>query len=359
MTHLHTLTSESVTEGHPDKVCDQIADAVLDAHLAEDPDSRVACEVMAKDDRVILAGEIRSKISPDLPAVVRRTLESIGYSSDVKIQLHLSHQSPEIGHAVDGRADLGAGDQGLMFGYATNETPELMPLPILLAHRLARQLAADRHEARVPWLLPDGKTQVTVRYEDGKPARVEKVLLSTQHAADIDQSAIESYVRGDLVPRAFGPWYHTDLAIQTNPSGSFTHGGPAADCGVTGRKIIVDTYGGAARHGGGAFSGKDPSKVDRSAAYFARFVAREIVRSGVAERVEIQVAYAIGDARPFSLHVETFGTGDPGAAMEIADGFDFRPGAILERLDLCRPIYEPTASYGHFGRAEFPWEAGR
>jgi S-adenosylmethionine synthetase len=353
-----TLTSESVTEGHPDKVCDRISDAILDAHLAEDPNSRIACETLAKGDHVILAGEIRSEAAPDLDAVVRRALSDIGYAPDVRIEHHLTQQSPEIGTAVDGSDELGAGDQGLMFGYATAETPELMPLPILLAHRLAQQLADDRHQGRVPWLRPDGKTQVSVRYEGGRPAAVESILVSTQHAADTEQPTIEAYVRHDLLPRTLGSWHHDGIGLLVNPSGSFVEGGPAADCGLTGRKIIVDTYGGAARHGGGAFSGKDPSKVDRSAAYFARFVAREIVRAGAATRAELQVAYAIGDPRPFSLSVETFGTGDPAAALEVAQGFDFRPGAILERLDLCRPIYEPTAAYGHFGRSGFPWEDG-
>jgi S-adenosylmethionine synthetase len=354
--HSILLTSESVTEGHPDKVCDRISDAILDAHLAEDPHSRVACETLAKGDRVVLAGEIRSTAAPDLDAVVRRTLSEIGASPDVRIDHHLTLQSAEIHAAVDGDDELGAGDQGLMFGYATSETTELMPLPIHLAHRLAQQLAEDRHQGRVPWLRPDGKTQVCIRYEDGRPAGVESVLVSTQHAADIDHLSIEAYVRDDLLPRTLGRWHHGGIQLLVNPSGSFVEGGPAADCGLTGRKIIVDTYGGAARHGGGAFSGKDPSKVDRSAAYFARFVARAIVRAGAAERVELQVAYAIGDPRPFSLAVETFGTGDPAAALEIARSFDFRPGAILERLDLCRPIYEPTAAYGHFGRPGFPWE---
>ncbi len=309
MRHSHSFTSESVTEGHPDKVCDRIADAILDAHLAGDPDSRVACEVMAKGDRVILAGEIRSTARPDHEAIVRRTLESIGDSPDVRIDVLLSVQSAEIGHAVDGGPDLGAGDQGLMFGYATAETPELMPMPILLAHRLARGLAADRHEARIPWLRPDGKTQVTVRYEDGAPVRVEKILLSTQHAPDVEQPEIARYVRDDLVPRSLGPWHDPAAEILTNPSGSFTHGGPAADCGVTGRKIIVDTYGGAARHGGGAFSGKDPSKVDRSAAYFARFVPREIVRA-VSTSAPAPSSSAWISAGPSTRRPPTTGTSD-------------------------------------------------
>ncbi len=351
-----TLTSESVTEGHPDKVCDRISDAIVDAHLAADPHARVACEVLAKDRRVVLAGEIRAAAAPDPVTVARRVLADIGHDPDVQVENLLGRQAAEIGHAVDGGAELGAGDQGLMFGYATSETPELMPLPILLAHRLARALADDRHGGRVPWLRPDGKTQVAVRYEDGRPARIEKVLVSTQHAPEVTREEITAYAGGDLLPRVLGPWHHDALDLLVNPSGSFTVGGPDADCGLTGRKIIVDTYGGAARHGGGAFSGKDPSKVDRSGAYFARLVAREIVRAGAAARAEVQVAYAIGDARPFSLDVETFGTGDPAAARAIARRFDFRPAAILERLDLARPIYEPTATGGHFGRPELPWE---
>jgi S-adenosylmethionine synthetase len=243
-----------------------------------------------------------------------------------------------------------------MFGYASDETPELMPLPILLAHRLAQGLAEDRHQGREPWLRPDGKTQVAVRYEDGRPVRVPKVLVSTQHAADVTRDDIAAYVQERLLPRILGAWLPGVEQVLVNPSGSFTEGGPVADCGLTGRKIIVDTYGGAARHGGGAFSGKDPSKVDRSGAYFARLVAREIVRRGVARRAEVQVAYAIGEARPFSLAVETFGTGDPDAAQAVAREFDFAPAAIIERLDLCRPIYEATAAYGHFGRPGFPWE---
>ncbi len=363
------LTSESVTEGHPDKVCDRISDAILDAHLAHDPHSRVACEALAKDRRVILAGEIRARATVDRAAVARRALADIGYSPDVEVVDLVGEQAAEIGDAVDRRQDvgrgdrpgrgdrLGAGDQGLMFGYASEETPELMPLPILLAHRLAQGLATDRHHGREPWLRPDGKTQVAVRYEDGRPVRVQKVLVSTQHAPDVTRDDIAAYVHERLLPRILGDWLEGVREVLVNPSGRFTVGGPVADCGLTGRKIIVDTYGGAARHGGGAFSGKDPSKVDRSGAYFARLVAREIVRRGVARRAEVQVAYAIGEAQPFSLEVETFGTGDPQAALAVAQQFDFRPGAIIERLDLCRPIYEATAAYGHFGRPGFPWEA--
>jgi S-adenosylmethionine synthetase len=352
----HLFTSESVTEGHPDKVCDQIADAIVDAHLAHDPRARVACEVLAKNDRVILAGEVRSSARPDHHAIVRHTLASIGHPADIRIDDLLGQQAAEIATAVDGTSDQGAGDQGLMFGYATAETPELMPLPILLAHRLARRLADHRHAGHPAWLRPDGKTQVTVRYDGHVPIAVEKVLVSTQHAPDVDQQTIAAYVRDHLLPEALGHWHHDAIALQVNPSGSFVQGGPGADCGVTGRKIIVDTYGGAARHGGGAFSGKDPSKVDRSAAYFARYVARHIVRTGAAARAEVQVAYAIGDPKPFSLAVDTFGTGDAAAALDLAQTFDWRPQAIIERLGLARPIYRQTAAYGHMGRAGLPWE---
>jgi S-adenosylmethionine synthetase len=244
-----------------------------------------------------------------------------------------------------------------MFGYASDETPELMPLPILLAHRLARGLAADRHGGRVPWLRPDAKTQVSVRYEGGEPVAVTDVLVSTQHAAEAERGRIEAYVTGELAPRALDGWHSREIRVLVNPTGSFVHGGPAVDCGVTGRKIIVDSYGGFARHGGGAFSGKDPSKVDRSGAYFCRFVARELVKAGLARRAEVPVAYAIGVARPVSVRVETFGTGDAAAAVDFVSGFDFRPAAIIERLDLLRPIYRRTTNYGHFGRTGLPWEA--
>ncbi|HET7293967.1 MAG TPA: methionine adenosyltransferase [Vicinamibacteria bacterium] len=362
------LTAESVSEGHPDKVCDFIADSILDAYLASDPRSRVACEVLAKSGIVVLAGEIGSREALDHLPIVRDAIRAVGYtdpreafSADgVQIVQHLTGQSWEIGKSVDPRTnpvgEQGAGDQGIVFGYATDETPERLPLPILLAHRLARGLAEDRKNGGASWLRPDAKTQVSVAYEGARPSRVTDVVVSTQHAADASQDAIRSYVTGVLAPRALGDWLHDGTRFAVNPSGSFVLGGPAADCGVTGRKIIVDTYGGAARHGGGAFSGKDPSKVDRSGAYFCRYVARKAIDEGVARRIEIQVAYAIGVAAPVALHAETFGTGDPRHALDFVRGFDFRPGAIVERLDLLRPIYRQTTNYGHFGRPGLPWE---
>jgi S-adenosylmethionine synthetase len=363
------FTSESVAEGHPDKVCDFIADSILDAYLAQDRRSRVACEVLAKGGTVVLAGEITSRGSVDHGALVRRALKEIGYvergeafnTEDVVVLQHLTAQAPEIAQGVDADTSLvgeqGAGDQGIMFGYASDETPELMPLPILLAHRLARGLAEDRHAGHVAWLRPDAKTQVSVRYEAGEPVAVTDVLVSTQHAATADRDKIQAYVRGDLAPRALDGWSSRELRVMVNPTGSFVHGGPSVDCGVTGRKIIVDSYGGFARHGGGAFSGKDPSKVDRSGAYFCRYVARELVKAGVARRAELQVAYAIGVAQPVSIRVDTFGTGDCAAAAAFVSRFDFRPAAIIERLDLLRPIYRQTTNYGHFGRPGLPWEA--
>ena len=364
----YTFTSESVCEGHPDKVCDYIADSILDAYLAQDKHSRVACEVLCKGNAVVLAGEISSAASIDHDQVVRQAVASIGYSDSSEefncksLQVHqfLSSQAVEIAQGVDAAknatSEQGAGDQGMMFGYATDETPELMPLPIALAHRLGRMLAEDRHNDAEPWLRPDGKTQVSVLYEDNKPIRVSNVLISTQHSPDADSNHILEYVTRRLAPRALGNWYSDHIAFTVNPTGSFVQGGPSADCGVTGRKIIVDTYGGAAHHGGGAFSGKDPSKVDRSAAYFCRYVARQVVLSGLAHRAEIQVAYAIGLAKPVSIMVETFGTGDTAAAESFVRRFDFRPAAMIERLDLLRPIYRTTTNYGHFGKQGLPWE---
>jgi len=362
------LTSESVAEGHPDKVCDYIADSVLDAYLALDRRSRVACEVLCKSGTVVLAGEISSVGSLDHLDIVRRAVREVGYddarspfSADgLQVLQFVTGQSWEIGRSVDPTTnrvgEQGAGDQGIVFGYATDETPERMPLPILLAHRLARGLAEDRRARRVPWLRPDGKTQVSVAYVDGVPARVTAVLVSTQHSPEAEPEAVRAYVESDLAPRALGSWRDPSIRFTVNPSGSFVQGGPAADCGVTGRKIVVDTYGGAARHGGGAFSGKDPSKVDRSGAYFCRFVARQAVEAGLARRVELQVAYAIGVAQPVAVRVDTAGTGDEGAVLDFALGFDFRPAAIIERLDLLRPIYRGTTNYGHFGRPGLPWE---
>jgi len=360
----YVLTSESVTEGHPDKLCDLISDTVLDACLAQNPGARVACEALAKGDTVIVAGEVSGVETLDFDALVRGVAREIGYtdpserfSADtLTVKTLLSHQAAEIDHAVTAAGGQGAGDQGTMFGYATRETPELMPLPILLAHRLARALADDRRSRRVPWLRPDGKTQVSVRYSGNRPVAVETVLVSTQHATDASQKAIEEYVRADLGPRVLGSWFRADLKWIVNPSGSFAEGGPAVDCGLTGRKIIVDTYGGAARHGGGAFSGKDPSKVDRSGAYYCRWIARQIVAAGLAERAEVQVGYAIGQRAPVSVMVETFGTGDRAEADAFVHGFEFFPDTMVRTLDLLRPIYRRTTNYGHFGKADLPWE---
>jgi S-adenosylmethionine synthetase len=365
----YLFTSESVCEGHPDKVCDLIADSILDAYIEQDPRSRVACEVLVKSDLVVLAGEISSRAVVDRTAIARGAIRDVGYvdpsepfhAAGVRVLEHVGTQAAEISDGVGGLADpdheQGAGDQGLMFGYATDETPELMPLPVYLAHRLARRLAEDRKAGRPDWLRPDGKTQVTVRYENGTPKEVTSILVSAQHAKGVDQGEIRRYVEKTLVPEVVGNWKAADATIIVNPAGSFEQGGPSADAGVTGRKIIVDTYGGMARHGGGAFSGKDPSKVDRSAAYFCRYVARQVVRNGLAKRAEIQVAYAIGMARPMSTKVDTFGTGDDAAAEKfVSEKFDFRPAKIIERLDLLRPIYRQTTNYGHFGRPGLPWE---
>jgi S-adenosylmethionine synthetase len=377
------FTSESVTEGHPDKIADQISDAVLDMALAADPYSRVACETMLTTGLALVAGEITTSAHLDIPEIVRSTIRDIGYTSACgfdgdacAVLVALDRQSPDISRGVDlaheARLSLsdseldrvGAGDQGMMFGYATNETPELMPMPIALAHRLARQLAHVRKSGVLPFLRPDGKTQVTVRYRDGVPVAVEKVLISTQH-----EEGTEGRLPGELwenvVTVAIPPSLYDAEALHrnfyVNPTGRFVVGGPVGDAGLTGRKIIVDTYGGFARHGGGAFSGKDPSKVDRSAAYAARYVAKNVVAAGLADRVEVQVAYAIGVARPLSLLVETFGTERVPKAriLElINEHFDLRPAAFRQYLNLHRPIYSQTAAYGHFGRNEpdFTWE---
>jgi S-adenosylmethionine synthetase len=362
------VTSESVTEGHPDKVCDAIADSVLDAYLELDPRSRVACEVLCKSGVVIVAGEISSVASLDHLKIAREAVREAGYDdpqapfnhTSVQVIQHVTGQSWEIGRSVDPGTnrvgEQGAGDQGIVYGYASAETPERMPLPALLAHRLAAGLAEDRRGRTVPWLRPDGKTQVSVLYENGRPVRVTDVLVSAQHAPDTQHDTVAGYVTSTLAPRALGRWFDPETRVIVNPSGSFVKGGPAADCGLTGRKIIVDTYGGAARHGGGAFSGKDPSKVDRSGAYFCRWVARQVVAAGLAERVELQVAYAIGRAQPLAVTVETFGTGDPDGVADFVARYDFRPAAIIERLDLLRPIYRRTTNYGHFGRPGLPWE---
>jgi S-adenosylmethionine synthetase len=377
-----TFTSESVTEGHPDKMCDQISDAVLDAILAEDPASRVACESLVTTGLVVVAGEISTSAYVDIPRVVRDTIRSIGYDREsygfdgntCGVITSIDEQSPDIAMGVDkasehrsGTGDrydeVGAGDQGMMFGFACDETEDLMPMPIWLAHRLAHRLAEVRKAGVLPYLRPDGKTQVTIEYENGRPRRLATVLISTQHAPGIDG---DTMLKPDLVEHVIRPLLPAELAdddfqVLCNPTGSFELGGPHADCGLTGRKIIVDTYGGMARHGGGAFSGKDPTKVDRSAAYAVRNVAKNVVAAGIARRCEVQVAYAIGVARPVSVMVETFGTSeiDPEKlASLVRDTFDLRPAAIIERLDLRRPIFRRTAAYGHFGRPErdFTWE---
>ena len=362
-------TAESVTQGHPDKVADYIADAILDAHVAQDPSSHVACEVLCKDRRVVLAGEITSRARVDLEAAARDAVRDIGYTDPeepfaadtLEVLSFLSPQAAEIGHAVGegrtGPAALGAGDQGIMVGYATDETDALMPLPLHLAHRLAMGLRDDRESGVVDWLRPDGKTQVSVAYDDGRPVEVVSLLVSTQHREGIDGRSLEAYVRDRLAPRALGHVFRDGIEIVVNPSGSFVQGGPSADCGLTGRKPVVDTYGPQVPHGGGAFSGKDATKVDRTGAYFCRYVARQIVRHGLARRVQVQVAYAIGRSRPFSLAVETYGTGDPVEAARFLRDFDFRPALIIERLGLRRPIYRGTTNYGHFGRPGLPWES--
>jgi S-adenosylmethionine synthetase len=377
------FTSESVTEGHPDKIADQISDAVLDRALAADPFSRVACETMLTTGLALVAGEITTSASLDIPEIVRSTIRDIGYTSACgfdgdacAVLVALDRQSPDISQGVDmaheARVSLsdsefdrvGAGDQGMMFGYATNETPELMPMPIALAHRLARQLAHVRKSGVLPFLRPDGKTQVTVRYRDGAPVAVEKVLISTQHEEGAE-GRLPAELWENVVAVAIPPSLYDAQELRrnfyVNPTGRFVVGGPVGDAGLTGRKIIVDTYGGFARHGGGAFSGKDPSKVDRSAAYAARYVAKNVVAAGLADRVEVQVAYAIGVARPLSLMVETFGTERVPKAriLElINEHFDLRPAAFRQYLNLHRPIYSQTAAYGHFGRNEpdFTWE---
>jgi S-adenosylmethionine synthetase len=359
----HIFTSESVSEGHPDKVCDYIADSILDAHLAIDPTSRVACEVLCKAGDIVLAGEITSTGRVDYEGIARQAVREIGYTDPaepfnadgVRVTVLISAQSPEIGQGVDVG---GAGDQGIMFGYATDETPELMPLPIQLAHKLSHRLTVARKRGEVNWLRPDSKTQVSVVYDGGEPVAVSTVLVSTQHSNAVNQQDILQYVRSSLAPEVLGAWFNAGVEVLVNPTGSFVEGGPSADCGVTGRKIIVDSYGGMGRHGGGAFSGKDPTKVDRSGAYFCRFVAREVVRQGIARRAEVQVGYAIGRAEPVSVRVDTFGTGDSREAEALVRTFDFRPRAIIERFDLRRPIYRETTNYGHFGKPSLPWERG-
>ncbi len=372
MSEYSIFTSESVSEGHPDKMADQISDAILDAIIKDDPDARVAVETLVKTGMAIVAGEVTTSTYVDLEDVVRQVILDIGYnSSDVgfdgascAVLNAIGKQSPDIAMGVDDSEEheQGAGDQGLMFGYATNETDVLMPAPIYYAHRLVERQAALRKHGTLPWLRPDAKSQVTLRYEDGKPVAIDAVVLSTQHDADISQTDIREAVM-ELIIKEVLPeqWLHAGTQYHINPTGQFIIGGPVGDCGLTGRKIIVDTYGGMARHGGGAFSGKDPSKVDRSAAYAGRYVAKNIVAAGLAERCEIQVSYAIGVAEPTSISIDTFGTGklsDTRIVELVREHFDLRPKGLIAMLDLKRPIYRQTAAYGHFGREhpDFTWE---
>jgi S-adenosylmethionine synthetase len=369
------FTSESVSEGHPDKVADQISDAVVDALLRDDPKSRIACETLIKTGMVMLAGEITSNARISYDKVVREALRSIGYTStdcgcdadSVAVLTNISEQSPDIAQGVDEDSEgaQGAGDQGLMFGFACNETPEYMPLPIALSHRLVSRLAEVRHQGVVDYLRPDSKSQVTVRYENGKPATIDAIVISTQHTAEVESDELEKFVIEEIIKKVVPDNYLTgDVKYHINPTGRFVVGGPHADAGLTGRKIIVDTYGGYSRHGGGAFSGKDPSKVDRSAAYATRYVAKNIVAAGLADKCEIQVAYAIGVSEPVSVLVDTFGTGkveDDLIARKAREVFDFTPKSIISQLDLLKPIYQRTAANGHFGRqpgddGSFSWE---
>lgn len=378
----YLFTSESVTEGHPDKVCDQISDAVLDAIYEQDPDARVACEVAVTTGLVLVMGEITTDCYVDIPGIARRTVREIGYTrakfgfdaDTCAVITSIDEQSPDIARGVDqgwemrhGRdsdpySRVGAGDQGIMFGYATNETPVLMPMPIYLAHKLARRLAQVRHEGILPYLRPDGKTQVTVEYEEGRPVRVDAIVVSAQHHPEVDLHKIEKDIRRYVVEAIIpADLLDSKTKYYVNPTGRFVIGGPQGDSGLTGRKVIADTYGGMGRHGGGALSGKDPTKVDRSATYVARYVAKNIVAAGLADRCEVQIAYAIGVARPVSIFVDSFGTGklsDSRLTDLVRQHFDLRPAAIIDRLDLARPIYRQVSVYGHFGRedCDLPWE---
>ncbi len=378
MANNFVFSSESVGEGHPDKVADLISDSVLDACLAQDKYSRVACETMVKSNMVILAGEITTSAKLNYEAIVRAAIREIGYvngddvfhADQVFINNYLTRQSPDIAQGVDARkakgkktAEQGAGDQGIMFGYACNETPELMPTPIMFAHRLGRELTRVRKSGRAPWLRPDAKTQVSVRYADGRPVEIVNVVISTQHTADVAHATIENYLIKNVVKKVLpASLLNKKTEFLINPTGRFVVGGPQGDSGLTGRKIIVDTYGGWGRHGGGAFSGKDPSKVDRSAAYMGRWVAKNIVAAGLATHAEVQFAYAIGHPRPVSVRVDTFGTARTGLTDErittaVQEVFSFKPADIVAQLNLLRPIYRSTTNYGHFGKADLPWES--
>ncbi|HJJ21217.1 MAG: methionine adenosyltransferase [Candidatus Nitrosopumilus limneticus] len=374
MTKTFLFTSESVTEGHPDKICDNISDAFLDEYLKQDPDSRVAVETMVTTDFVVVSGEVTSKAVFDKKAqeeLVRKTIREIGYNDKelmfdadtCKVDLRLHSQSPDISQGVTAseKKEQGAGDQGLMFGYATNETEELMPMPILIAHKLIQKLSEVRRNKTLSWVRPDGKSQVSVRYEDDKPIKIETVVISTQHAPEISQEEISKEIIDKVIKPVLGKLWNNEIKIHINPTGKFVIGGPHGDTGLTGRKIIVDSYGGFGRHGGGAFSGKDPSKVDRSACYMCRYIAKNLVAAKFADRCEVQLAYAIGVAEPVSLYVNTFGTNKiPEKQIEelVRKNFNMKPSGIISQLDLKRPIYKKTASYGHFGRnePEFSWE---
>ncbi|MBH30864.1 MAG: methionine adenosyltransferase [Candidatus Marinimicrobia bacterium] len=365
------FTSESVTEGHPDKVCDQISDAILDEIIGQDAEARVACETLTTTGLVLVAGEVTTDYYADVQKVVRKTLEQIGYTNpeygldyqDCSVLTSIHEQSPDIAQGVDSseEKEQGAGDQGLMFGYACDDTDVLMPLPITLAHRLAKRLADVRKDGTLPWSRPDGKTQVSVQYSDGKPVGVDKVVVAIQHDPEVDNSEIHSAIKREVIEPICGDSLSDETAFFINSTGVFEKGGPEADTGLTGRKIIVDTYGGYGRHGGGAFSGKDPSKVDRSASYMARYIAKNLVAAGLASRCEVQLAYSIGEAEPVSIYVDSFGTGaldDQKLSTIVKDLFPVKPREIIDALDLKKPIYQKTAAYGHFGReeADFTWE---
>ncbi|MBC8516674.1 MAG: methionine adenosyltransferase [Nitrosopumilus sp.] len=374
MTNNFLFTSESVTEGHPDKICDNISDAFLDEYLRQDPNSRVAVETMVTTDYVVISGEVTSNAEFDKKAqeeLVRKTIKEIGYDNkdlmfdgdSCKVDLKLHSQSPDISQGVTAteEKEQGAGDQGLMFGYASNETKELMPMPILLAHKLIQKLSQVRRDGTLPWVRPDGKSQVSVRYVDNKPTKIETVVISTQHAPEVSQEEISREIIDKVIKPVLGNLWNDEVKTHINPTGKFVIGGPHGDAGLTGRKIIVDSYGGFGRHGGGAFSGKDPSKVDRSACYMCRYIAKNLVAAGLADRCEVQLAYAIGVAEPVSLYVNTFGTNKiPESQIEelVRKNFDMKPSGIISQLDLKRPIYKKTAAYGHFGRnePEFTWE---